>query len=74
MTPHDLIRILELVPEKQLLLLELVWRCVGEDGQFRVELAVPLAAEVEAALQEARAYSAETRRLTWALEKLAEGR
>ena len=31
MTPHDLVRILSMVPEKKLLIFPLVWEVIGEE-------------------------------------------
>lgn len=74
MNAADIVRVLEGTPEKRLALTELAWKCVGPDGRFDLDLAVPLAADIEAALQEVRAYIDETKRVRWALEKLAQGR
>ena len=74
MNAGEVARILGQAPEKRLALVELVWRCVGPDGRFDLDLAVPMAADIEAALQEVRAYIAETQKLRWALEKLAQDR
>ena len=74
MDAAEVARILGQIPEKRLALVELAWRCVGSDGRFDLDLAIPIAADIEAALEEARAYIAETKNLRWALEKLAKGR
>ncbi|KKN20140.1 hypothetical protein LCGC14_0938830 [marine sediment metagenome] len=74
MDAAEVARILGQVPEKHLALVELAWRCVGPDDRFDLDLAIPMAADIEVALQEARGYIAETQNLRWALEKLAKGR
>ena len=71
MNPQDLIRALERVPEKKLRLLELVRELVGPDGKVDMDRAVARAAEVDAAVKEARAYISETEKLKWALQRLS---
>ena len=72
MTPQDdLIRALEMVPEKHLRLMELAWE-LCPDGVFRPERAMAYAAEIEEAVQEAEAYIQATEQLRWALKRLEE--
>ena len=71
MINQDLIRALEAVPEKKLRLLELVRDLVGPDGKLDLDRAVARAAEVDAAVKEARAYISETEKLKWALQRLS---
>ena len=71
MINQDLIRALEAVPEKKLRLLELVRDLVGPDGKLDMDRAVARAAEVDAAVKEARAYISETEKLKWALQRLS---
>ena len=71
MINQDLIRALEAVPEKKLRLLELVRELVGPDGKLDMDRAVARAAEVDAAVKEARAYISETEKLKWALQRLS---
>ena len=70
MNNHDLIRTLEAVPEKRLRLIELARQCAGPDGRFELARALPLAAELEDAVEEARAYTRATEGVRWALQKL----
>ena len=70
MTPENLIRALETVPEKRLGLLELVWEVVDENGELDPDQVIRLAAELEEAFQEARAYTHETERVRWSLRRL----
>ena len=70
MTPADLIRALEMVPEKRLRLLELAWEVIDEDGELDPDQVVRLAAELEEAFQEARAYTHETEVVRWSLRRL----
>ena len=71
MINQDLIRALEAVPEKKLRLLELARELVGPDGKVDMDRAVARAAEVDAAVKEARAYISETEKLKWALQRLS---
>jgi len=71
MINQDLIRALEAVPEKKLRLLELARELVGPDGKLDMDRAVARAAEVDAAVKEARAYISETEKLKWALQRLS---
>ena len=71
MINQDLIRALETVPEKKLRLLELAKELVGPDGKLDMDRAVARAAEVDAAVKEARAYISETEKLRWALQRLS---
>ena len=71
MINQDLIRALETVPEKKLRLLELAKELVGPDGKLDMDRAVARAAEVDAAVKEARAYISETEKLKWALQRLS---
>jgi len=71
MINQDLIRALEAVPEKKLRLLELAKELVGPDGMLDMDRAVARAAEVDAAVKEARAYISETEKLKWALQRLS---
>ncbi len=71
MINQDLIRALEAVPEKKLRLLELAKELVGPDGKLDMDRAVARAAEVDAAVKEARAYISETEKLRWALQRLS---
>ena len=71
MINQDLIRALEAVPEKKLRLLELAKELVGPDGKVDMDRAVARAAEVDAAVKEARAYISETEKLKWALQRLS---
>ena len=71
MTNQDLIKALEAVPEKKLRLLELARELVGPDGKLDMDRAVARAAEVDAAVKEARAYISETEKLKWALQRLS---
>jgi len=71
MINQDLIRALEAVPEKKLRLLELVRDLAGPDGKLDMDRAVARAAEVDAAVKEARAYISETEKLKWALQRLS---
>ncbi|MBU2009591.1 MAG: hypothetical protein KJ624_07145 [Chloroflexi bacterium] len=71
MINQDLIRALEAVPEKKLRLLELAKELVGPDGKLDMDRAVARAAEVDAAVKEARAYISETEKLKWALQRLS---
>jgi len=72
MTPHDLARLLESVPEKRLRLVEMAWECADGAGRLDQARLLPLAAEVETAVDEVRAYSRETGRVKWALQRLIE--
>ena len=72
MTPHDLARLLESVPEKRLRLVELAWECADSQGRLDQARLLPLAAEVETAVDEVRAYTHETGRVKWALQRLIE--
>ncbi len=74
MDAAEVARILGQIPEKHLVLVDLAWRCVGPDGRFDLDLAIPMAADIEAAIAEVRGYIAETQNLRWVLEKLAKGR
>ncbi|HLE02024.1 MAG TPA: hypothetical protein VI877_00865 [Dehalococcoidia bacterium] len=71
MLHQDLIKALEAVPEKKLRLLELAKELVGPDGKLDMDRAVARAAEVDAAVKEARAYISETEKLKWALQRLS---
>ena len=71
MINQDLIRALEAVPEKKLRLLELARELVGPDGKLDMDRAVARAAEVDAAVKEARAYISETEKIRWALQRLS---
>ena len=71
MLHQDLIKALEAVPEKKLRLLELARELVGPDGKLDMDRAVARAAEVDAAVKEARAYISETEKLKWALQRLS---
>ena len=71
MINQDLIRALEAVPEKKLRLLELAKELVGPDGKLDMDRAVARAAEVDAAVKEARAYISETEKIRWALQRLS---
>lgn len=70
MTNQDLIRALETVPEKQLRLLELARECTDPNGGIDLERCAPLMAEIEAAVNEAEAYTRETTCLLMALGRL----
>ena len=70
MTPQDLIRALDTVPEKRLRLIELAGECVGQEGTMDWDRLQPLTAEVAAAIQEAQAYMRETEALKCALARL----
>jgi len=72
MTPHDLVRLLERVPEKRLRLVELAWECADSQGRLDQARLLPLAAEIDAAIDELRAYTRETGRVKWALQRLSE--
>ena len=72
MNPNDLVRLLERVPEKRLRLVELAWECADGAGGLDQARLLPLAAEVEAAIDELRAYTSETGRVRWALQRLIE--
>ena len=67
---EDLIRALEMVPEKRLRLLELAWEVVDEKGELDQDRVIRLAAELQEAFQEARSYSHQTEKLRWQLERL----
>lgn len=71
MINQHLLRALEAVPEKKLRLLELAKELVGPDGKLDMDRAVARAAEVDAAVKEARAYISETEKLKWALQRLS---
>jgi hypothetical protein len=71
---EEVARILGQIPEKRLVLTELAWKCVGPDGRFDLELAIPMAADIEAAVQEVRDYIEDTRKLRCALENLTKAR
>ena len=70
MTPHDLAQLLETVPEKRLRLVELARECADSQGNLDQARLLPLAAEVEAAIDELRAYVNDTKRVECALLKL----
>ena len=70
MTPGNLIRALETVPEKRLGLFKLVWEVIDENGDLDPDQVIRLAAELEEAFQEARAYTHETERVRWSLRRL----
>ena len=70
MTPGELIRALGTVPEKRLRILELVSEVVDENGNLDREQVTLQAAELQEAIQEARAYKKETERLRWGLKSI----
>jgi hypothetical protein len=72
MRPQDLARLLERVPEKRLRLVELAWECADSQGRLDQARLLPLSAEVETAVDEVRAYTRETGRVKWALQRLIE--
>ena len=74
MKPHDLARALEGVPETRLRLVELAREVVNEEGKVDLELCLPRAAEIEAAVDEARTYAHGTERVRWSLQNLIEDR
>jgi len=55
-----LIEILRQVPEKRLKIFELAWELVGEDGNLDPDKVIFYSEELEQAVSEAKAYSAET--------------
>lgn len=67
---RDIVHALDHVPEKRLRLIELARQCAGPDGQFDLARALPLAAEIEDAVEEARAYAKATEAVRWSLHKL----
>ena len=70
MINKDIVLALAHVPEKRLRLIELARQCAGPDGQFDLARALPLAADIEDAVEEARAYAQATEAVRWALRKL----
>jgi len=72
MNSEDLVRALETVPEKRLKLLDLTWEVVDENGEIDRDKVIRLAAEIENAFQEARAYTHDTERVRWGLKTLAD--
>ena len=70
MTSGDIVQALAHVPEKRLRLLELARQCAGPDGKFDLVRALPLAAEIEDAIEEVRAYAEATNRVRCTLQKL----
>jgi hypothetical protein len=72
MTPHDLARILESVPEKRLRLVELVWKCADSRGRLEQSRLQLLATEIEAAIDEVQGYVRATGIVKWALQRLIE--
>jgi hypothetical protein len=73
MKPADLARALKGVPEKRLRLVELAREVVDGEGRVDLGRCLPLAAEITAAVEEARAYAEETERVRWALQRLIQG-
>lgn len=73
MKPQDLARALEGVPETRLRLVELARQVVDDEGNVDLVQCLPLAAEIEAAVDEARAYAQQTERVRWALQNLIKG-
>lgn len=67
MTPLDLVRILEMVPEKKLALIPLVWQLMGEDGRIDPDKSLLHALELDLAVTEARQTAGENRRLLEAI-------
>ena len=72
MTPEDLIRALQEVPEKRLSILELAWETVDDNGKLDPDKVIRLAAELGAAFEEARAYTRETEKVRWGLRQLTD--
>ena len=57
---EELIEILKQVPEKRLRIFELAWELVGENGNLDPDKVAFYSEELEQAVFEAKAYSAET--------------
>ena len=74
MTPHDLVRVLQQVPEKRLALFALVWGLVGEDGEIDPEKAVFQGEELQLAIQEAQIIREENHKLLEALVRWCQDR
>ena len=72
MSPDDLCRALETVPRRRLAILELAWEVVNEDGKVDQEQVIARVDQVQAAIEEARAYIRGTsdlkRRLEWLMD------
>jgi hypothetical protein len=59
----DLVPLLRGVPPFRLRLIELAWKVVGEDGSLNVEQLTFHAKEIVEAIEEAEAYSRDTREM-----------
>jgi hypothetical protein len=67
MTPPELVAILEMVPEKKLLLFPLVWEVIGEDGQINPEKSLFYVQELQLAIKDAQITASENRKLLEAI-------
>jgi len=67
MTPPELVAILEMVPEKKLLLFPLVWEVLGPDGQINPEKSLFHAQELQLAIKDAQVTASENRKLLEAI-------
>jgi len=61
MKTEDLVRVLQEVPEMRLLLLELAWKVVREDGSIDVDKLALHYKELEEAIAEAQGYQEATK-------------
>jgi len=68
------IEALKKVPEKRLLIMDLVWQVLDDNGQMDFTRVVDKQPEVNLALAEANAYAQATQRAWMGLIKLLEGR
>lgn len=67
MSTQELVQALKAVPEKRLRLFSLAWQLVDAQGNLDQAAVLFHAAELELAIEEARAYSAGTRNLAGAV-------
>ena len=74
MTPNDLVRVLESVPEKRLALLRMAWDLVGENGDSDPEKALARGEELQLAIQEMEIVREEKHKLVEALVRWSQDR
>ena len=63
MSPHDLVHVLQQVPEKRLALFKLAWEMVGEHGDIDPDKALARGQELQLAIQEMQITREENNRL-----------
>ncbi len=74
MTPNDLVKVLEQVPEKRLALFKLAWELAGENGDIDPDKALAHGQELQLAIQEMQILREENTKLVEALVRWSQDR